>query len=427
MTLPRILIASFGSHGDVLPFAALAAEFVRRGHRVHFFANPYFEAALASRGAQFRPVGEVADYHRLFAQLSDAKPDQAMARVAQELAALLAPCYEAMRAEVDPAGSVLIGSALQFSHRLAAETTDMPCATVHLAPAAIRSTLRPARVGPHALQELGSGTPRALKRLAWWLMDKAFMEPHFRAPLNLMRARLGLAPVRDLFEDWIHRSDALLGLFPAWFAQPPADWPAHLQLLDFPLDDPATAAPLPPALQAFLAAGPAPVGFSAGTATATARGFFAESAQACVQAGLRGLLFSHFPEQVPAQLPPQLLHVPFAPYARLLPQLAALVHHGGIGTSAQALRAGLPQLVRPQAYDQFDNARRLIDLGVARELLPAHYRADRAASALTALLGDAALRARCQALAPRLQGPGHAMTQACEAILARCAPQPAAA
>ena len=91
------------------------------------------------------------------------------------------------------------------------------------------------------------------------------------------------------------------------------------------------------------------------------------------------------------------------------------------------MRAGLPQLVRPQAYDQFDNARRLIDLGVARELLPANYRADRAAKALTTLLGDAALRARCQALAPRLQGPGQAMARACEAILARCAPQLATA
>ena len=55
----------------------------------------------------------------------------------------------------------------------------------------------------------------------------------------------------------------------------------------------------------------------------------------------------------------------YAPYSTVFPRAAVNIHHGGIGTSAQALRAGLPQLVRPQAYDQFDNARRLIDLGVA--------------------------------------------------------------
>lgn len=408
----RILITAIGSHGDVLPLVALATEFVRRGHEVIVFANPFFAGLVAPSGAAFRALGTQDEYHALFASLPDDNPPAAMAAVARELARLTEPALQALRAELLPGATLAIGSSLFFAHRLLAETEQLPCATVHLAPPAIRSTQRPARVGP---QPLPDGAPLWLKRGFWWLVDRSHTDRHFRAPLNALRARLGLPAVRDLFGPWMHQADALVALFPAWFADPPADWPAHLQCFDFPLDEPERAAPLAPELAEFLAAGPPPVGFSAGTATANAREFFAQSLQACERAGLRGLLLTHFAEQVPKSLPPQVLHLPYASYARLLPLLAAFVHHGGIGTTAQALRAAVPQLIRPSAYDQFDNARRVIELGVGRELLPKRYRAQTAATALQALCGDAALRERCHRVAARVQGQG--VSAACEAIL----------
>jgi UDP:flavonoid glycosyltransferase YjiC (YdhE family) len=96
------------------------------------------------------------------------------------------------------------------------------------------------------------------------------------------------------------------------------------------------------------------------------------------------------------------VHFGYVPFADLLPRLAAFVHHGGIGTTSQALRAGVPQLIRPMAYDQLDNSRRAQKLGVAIELLPSRYDAERAAEALDRLLRDSALRQRCMHWASRL-------------------------
>ena len=73
--------------------------------------------------------------------------------------------------------------------------------------------------------------------------------------------------------------------------------------------------------------------------------------------GRRGLLLSRHREHIPRTLPSDVRHVEYAPFSELLPRCAALVHHGGIGTSAQALAAGVPQLIMPMGHDQPDNSR----------------------------------------------------------------------
>jgi UDP:flavonoid glycosyltransferase YjiC (YdhE family) len=114
-------------------------------------------------------------------------------------------------------------------------------------------------------------------------------------------------------------------------------------------------------------------------------------------------LLTRHAEHLPANLPETIRHVPFAPFRRLLPNVAALIHHGGIGSTAQALRAGIPQIIRPLAYDQPDNAERVSDLGVARTLYPDRFRAPIVASALHELLNDVAVSKRCRELATRVR------------------------
>ena len=116
-----------------------------------------------------------------------------------------------------------------------------------------------------------------------------------------------------------------------------------------------------------------------GSAMRHAQEFFAESVAACQRLGRRGLLLTRFAEQVPTDLPETIRHLEYVPFSRVLPRAAALVHHGGIGTTAQALAAGIPQLVMPLAHDQPDNAARLERLGVGRTIAPRRYRAARAA------------------------------------------------
>ena len=398
MPFDLALINAYGSHGDVLPLVALGRALRARGLAVVLQTNPFFADHVAGAGLDLLPLGERADYDRFFAQPVEGDPKRAMAQVAAELMRLLPPAHAALRARVRPGRTVAIGGGLGMVHRLLAETAGLPCATVHLAPSVLRSNLAPPRLVPEADHWRRWHSPR-LNRFAWWLMDRAYNDRHFTRPLNAVRAGLGLAPVADALGPWLHQADVLLGLFPAWFAPPPGDWPPALQLPGFPMPDGGGGQPLPAAVEDFLRRGPPPVVFAPGTANGAAQDFFAASVQACRQAGLRGLFVTHFRDQLPQPLPPDQLHADYLPFGALLPRAAALVHHGGIGTVAQALRAGVPQLLRPVAYDQFDNAERVQRLGAGTVLLPAQYRVDTVARALRGLVDDPVLRARCGALA----------------------------
>jgi UDP:flavonoid glycosyltransferase YjiC (YdhE family) len=131
--------------------------------------------------------------------------------------------------------------------------------------------------------------------------------------------------------------------------------------------------------------------------------FFVASVQACHRLNRRGLLLSRHPDQIPKSLPPAIRHFAYVPFSRVLPAAAALVHHGGIGTSAQALAAGCPQLVTPFAHDQFDNADRIVRLGVGRSITAGKYTAKSAAAELSRLLSAPRVTTQCRAIADRLR------------------------
>ncbi|MGE5650400.1 MAG: glycosyltransferase [Bacillota bacterium] len=411
----RVLVSAAGSHGDVLPFIALGREFSARGHEVILYANPAFRSYANDAALPFVPISTVDAYRTLFRETDDRNPNKAFKRVGQELAAICPDYYQAMKADVLPGKTITVGNSLLFAPHLLRETDGVPCATVHLAPSVFQSNLSPARLAP---RWINARTPPLMKSFAWWMLDTMFYDPHITAPLNRFRATLGLPRVERIFRSWIHEVDCVVGMFPDWFAEPQDDWPKHVVLAGFPLYDHGEQVPLPQSLNEFIAAGPHPVGFSAGTATATAHRFFKASIEACEEAGLRGILLSPFPEQIPASLPGNILHVSYAPYGALLPKLAAFVHHGGIGSTSQALRAGVPQLIRPVAYDQFDNAQRAVHLGVAKEVLPKKYSGRVVATALKELTANETIRRRCQQVAMRLAN-GDSVATACDTILDR--------
>lgn len=416
----RVLISSAGSHGDVLPFVAIGREMLARGHEVIFYGNPYFRDWVTSVGVQFMPISTADEYQRVFGEITEADAAKALRRITAHFGDITRDYYNAMKAAVIPGQTITVSSSAFFAARLLRETDGVPCAAVHLAPNIIRSSILPARSGANWIK---ADTPAWVKRLAYWMADTLVLDPSFTKPLNKLRAELGLPPLKRIFESWIHQADCVVGLFPDWYALKQADWPANLVLAGFPLYDQGTPAPLSAELSQFIADGPAPVAFSAGTANANAGEFFAASIQACEMAGIRGILLSNFAGQIPSKLPDGVMHVDYAPFGTLLPKVAAFVHHGGIGSTSQALKAGVPQLIRPVAYDQFDNAARAVQLGVAIELLPKQYTASTAAAALTKLMADTKLQQRCKAVAGRFAAVD-AIQTACDAILVRTQPRP---
>ena len=147
-----------------------------------------------------------------------------------------------------------------------------------------------------------------------------------------------------------------------------------------------------------------PIAFTPGSANLHGRAFFEASAEACRRIGRRGLLLTRHRQQVPPSLPPGVIHVDYAPFSTLLPRCAALVHHGGVGTSAQGMAAGVPQLVMPLSHDQPDNAGRMKRLGVADALGPRRYRASAVAERLRRLIESPDVARCCRDVAARFHG-----------------------
>ena len=161
------------------------------------------------------------------------------------------------------------------------------------------------------------------------------------------------------------------------------------------------------------------------------RQFFDTAVEVCRRLGRRGILLTRHRAHLPPSLPPEMVHVEYAPFSELLPRCAAIVHHGGMGTSAQAMAAGIPQLVTPMAHDQLDNAVRMEKLGVAKWVLVKKFDAKTAAPLLEGLLNSPAVAEACRDVRRKFEG-ARPLEETCDLLeqllpRARDAARPAAA
>jgi len=380
-----------GSLGDVNPFLAVGRELASRGHEVFVLtAEPHGERVRRA-GLGFVAIGTREDYERSLYHPDLWHPRRGvrvvMDGIVRSLDAVLAALSEVHR----PGRTVLVGHTLAYATRIFEELHDVPAATVHLAPVAVRSLYDPPVLPPRL--RIG-WMPRWLQRGFWWGADRFAVNPWVLPGLNACRVRLGLPEVREVFGSWLHSPRSVLCLFPDWFGAPQPDWPPQARTIGFPLYDEGDAG-LAPEIERFLGEGDPPLVCTAGSAHHRADRFFAECADVCRRLGRRGILVAPNESDVPRPLDPGILHATYAPYPRLFPRAAAVVHHGGIGTSARALAAGVPQLVATWSFDQPDNAARLERLGVARALPASRFTGRRAAALLSGLLGDPEVARAC--------------------------------
>ena len=210
---------------------------------------------------------------------------------------------------------------------------------------------------------------------------------------------------------WLNSPEQVICAFPDWFAAPQSDWPPHCVTTDFPRWREGADTALEPLLVQFLEAGAPPIGITPGSAMAHGRPLFERALAACDALDLRALIITPYRDQLPASA----MHMSYAPFELLLPKLAALIHHGGIGTSAQCLAAGLPQLITPWAHDQFDNASRLRRLGVANSIGPL-ANTNAWIRALRQLVHDDGVGTRCRSLAEKIRRDVPASTRNVEQI-----------
>jgi rhamnosyltransferase subunit B len=407
----HVLLPTMGSAGDVHPFIALGIALKARGHRATIFTNPIFQALIEAQGIGFLPVGTAAEANAAIANPELWHLRKGFKVIAQVIVPAIAEIYRLIERNAD-ANTVVAFSSLAFGARVAQEKLSVPSASVHLQPSVIRTLVDQGMMGN---VRLSASRPKWFKQGLFRLIDALILDRRIKEPLNALRATLGLAPVDRVMHRWMHSPQLVIAFFPEWFAAAQPDWPANTHTVGFPLwDADGDVAPLAEA-EEFLNAGAAPVIFTPGSAGSTMQRFFRESVKAARQMGLRAMLVTNYPEQVPKNLPPNIKVFGYLPFSQVLPRAALLVYHGGVGTLAQGIKAGIPHLVVPHGYDQFDSGWRIEQLGLGRSIAQSRYRARRVVPVIESILGDDTSAQRRREFASRIDS-ADAVTRACTLI-----------
>ncbi|HTU18473.1 MAG TPA: glycosyltransferase [Gemmataceae bacterium] len=402
----HVLLVSMGSMGDLLPFIALGRALRARGHDVTVLSNGYFRDMAEKEALRFVEVCPAEEHVNRTRQRSGWSFWRSFKEGGGNLLEDMPRVYEAIATHYVPGETVVAAAGLMFGARIAQEKLGVPLATVHLSPLCFRSV--------HDEIAWPRWMPLAVRQAIFGAIERG-IDRLFGVAINAFRSRLGLPPAVRILSDWWNSPQLVLGLFPDWLSPAQKDWPANTLLTGPPLYDSFQPFTQECELEAFLSAGAPPLVFSHSSATENAQRFFVDSVAVAQSLGCRAVLLAPHGEQIPRPLPDGVCQLPYVPHSLLLPRASALVHHGGIGTSLQALAAGIPQLIVPIFLDQPDNGRRLERLGVAATVRRAAYRAREVCRKLKYLLDSTEVARRCREYAVRCR-EGKALERASVAL-----------
>jgi len=403
----KIGLQTWGSHGDIRPFVALANGLHAAGHEVTLVVtcvdSDRYTALLATSPYAIELVASpvVSDRAALERWGAAIVAERNTMRQTQlVIEKLLLPAEaEMFRASerLCANNELVIGHYILHTLGVAAEKRGRPCVSVALAHGAVPSTFQP----PLGVPNWGAFSNRLAWRLARWLLNRAF-KPY----PDRLRARLGLPPARDMVDTvWASPDLTLLAISPV-LCEPRPDWPAHYRVVGA-LDTPESVAEgtVPDSLRGFLSAGAPPVYLTLGSMMAGSdeKQTLALLMDAARAAGVRAIIQAPRGTPLGLESDSQLHFVSAAPHAKVFPDCSAVVHHGGAGTSQAALRAGVPSVVVAHTAEQALWGSELQRLGVTCEPI-ARHRATVAglAAALRQVTQSDRMRQRARALAARL-------------------------
>ena len=390
----RIALAVDGTRGDVHPMLALGDHLRAEGHEVVVCGPPDAEPDCQARGFELRPMGVAVR------QFMDQEAEGiARGRLGFALAghryfeATIARQFERLPAATEDVDAIL-GAGLCFAGGSAAELHGIPYRLIAYCPVLLPSSEHAPFIVP------GANTPRWLNRLLWSLMVPVFSRL-IGVRINQQRRRLGL-PARGDFYRSLLSERPILAADPL-LAPVPLDCDVPVTPIRYLHAAPGDA--LPEKLEAFLASGAAPIYFGFGSMTdprpeRTTR----QILDAVEMAGCRAVISEGWAGLGQGPLPESVFRTGPADHARLFPRMAAVVHHGGAGTTTTSARAGVPQIIVPHGVDQYYWGARVQALGVAPPPLPRHkLSADKLAGAIRAVLDNELLAERARELGKRVR------------------------
>lgn len=406
--MSTIAIATIGTLGDLFPFFQLGTELKKRGHTILFAASKLYQSRAEELGFTFFPLRpDLTDIGISISEVGKQAmdPNKGPEFLFKEMIIpFIEPSYEDVNQLADQA-DLLITHPLVLTASLVAEKKGIKWITVVLSPISLFSVYDPPMLWVNFITRRWRPGP-TLSRLILKFAQRKLAA--WAKPLDRLRHQLGLPSNPNALTTGQHSPQGSIALFSPAYAAPQPDWPHNMQATGFLFHDQHTdGGKLSEALILFLQSGPPPVVFTLGSAAVFRAGtFYEESIAAAIQLQCRAVILTgvmtneHIKEQ---PLPDHILVLEFASFSLLFPYAAAIVHHGGIGTTAQALRAGVPTLVVPHAHDQPDNALRVMRTGTGEVLNPTQYKSGKIVKVLKQLLNDPSYKQKAAIIAAAIQ------------------------
>lgn len=407
----RIALITLGSLGDVSPFVALGLGLQAAGHDIVLVTHANFETFIRNRGLDFFPVGinsqQILEnaagqswlatgnnpflFFRQFSRLAESFMRQAMI-----------DCWQACQGTKTIEAIVASPLALCVGFPIA-EKLAVPSFLASPSPlSSTRAFASP--YFPAAPAWLPSGyynqLTHTLSLQAFWQLLRPSVNKALREVLHMPP----LPPQWLLNQVRTQRMRVLYSYSPS-LLPPPPDWSDWSHVTGFWLVEHQADWQPPTDLVDFLASGPAPVYIGFGSMSDRNPEEATEMAlKALARSQQRGILLMGWGGLSNADLPDNVFKITSAPHDWLFPQMAAVVHHGGPGTLAVGLRAGIPSIITPFFADHFFWGRRVSELGIGPKPIPhKHLSAEHLATAISTAVGDESMRARTVALGERVR------------------------
>ena len=415
-TAKRIILNTFGSFGDVHPYMAIALELRHRGHQPVIATSELYREKMVASNFEFIPVSP----HIPPPQEQD---PELMEKVMHPrsgsgflLHEMLFPSLRESYGDILKAvagADLLVTHPISFAGPLVAQKTGIPWVSTILAPASFFSAYDPPR--PPFWQWMRHLYILGPRFMSWFLNRAKTI--YKNETYEKFRQELGLPDRGNPLFEGAHSPDLVLALFSELFAQPQPDWPANARATGFAFYDGVNEHTMPSELGDFLDNGAPPIIFTLGTSAVwVAEDFYRESIAAAQLLNRRAvLLIGDERNKIAESLPPEIIAVDYAPFGSLLERGCAMIHHGGVGTTSQGLRAGIPTLIVPFAFDQPDNAAHAERLGTSRTLHRSKYKRDNVVTELDKLLNNPQYALKAKVVGEQLRKEQGA-ARACDAI-----------
>lgn len=390
----HVYVVSMGSMGDTLPFVTIGRAMAARGHTVTAVANEYYKEFIEKLGLGFEPTISREDYLEFIEKQKQQSDIRSLRDMGEMVMKLIEPVYRVLERCNVPGETVVLTQSYALGARIAQEQLGIPVATAHLQPMWFRSI--------YDMPPIPEWWPKWFNRGVQRLIDFS-LDVRIGKAVCDFRQQFGFPRVKKVMRHWWVSPTCHMGLFPDWYCRPRSDWPAHTVLPGFPLFNEPTDPFDMTEVDRFLEAGEPPLVFTQSSIANEAHSYFQTSIEIAQKLRCRAIFLTPHPELLPDKIPDDMVYYPYVPLDRLLSRCKAHLHHGGIGTIAHTLKAGIPQVTVPMVYDQPDNSLRLRGLKVSVDLKKKQYRTKTVVPRLKDLLDSKDVLTRCRDYADRIR------------------------